>query len=58
MIELVVAGAALAGAAGLLAAALPPRGILAWLVATGLLFQALVLASMAIAGLLLRTLRP
>jgi len=58
MIELVVAGAALAGAAGLLATLPPPRGVLAFLGATGLLFQALVLASMGIAGLLLRTLRP
>lgn len=56
MLELVVATAALGGAAALLALALPPRGALTTLGATGLFFQALVVATIGIAGLALRTL--
>jgi hypothetical protein len=56
MLELVVATVALGGAAGLFAAALPPRGALTTLAATGLFFQALVVLTIGIAGLRLRTL--
>jgi hypothetical protein len=56
--ELVVATAAIAGGAILLALALPARGALGTLVSVGLLFHALVIATLAIAGLSLRTLGP
>ncbi|HEY2917089.1 MAG TPA: hypothetical protein VGI98_07750 [Candidatus Limnocylindrales bacterium] len=56
MLELVVATAALGGAAALLALALPPRGALLTLGATGLFFQALVVATIGIAGIGLQTL--
>jgi Dolichyl-phosphate-mannose-protein mannosyltransferase len=56
MVELVVATAALAGAAALLAAALPSRGPLLTALAVGVLWYGLLLATLGIAGLGLRTL--
>ena len=56
MVELVVATAALGGAAALFAVALPRRGAFLTLGATGLLFQALVVATIVLAGIGLQTL--
>jgi dolichyl-phosphate-mannose-protein mannosyltransferase len=58
MLALLIASAAIVGAAAIAAAHLTPRGALATLLAFLLLVQALVLATLLLAGLVLRTLEP
>jgi hypothetical protein len=58
MVELILASGSLLAAAALLAAVLPPRGTLAFLVAMGVLADAMLLVTMGLAGVVLRALRP
>ena len=58
MIGLLVASTAVVAAAIILAALLPPRGTVAFLLAVGLLAQGIVVLTVGAAGLVIRNLSP